>query len=115
MKLDTIGKREQLTGGILILPALLLLLLVYAYPIGRAFWLSTFTQNLGTQLKPVFSGLDNYERMVFDGRFWDTMRNTAILSIASVFLELLLGLGIALVLNQSFRGCLLYTSDAADE
>ncbi len=104
MNLDTIRKREQLTGWILVTPALLLLLLVFAYPIARAFWLSLFTQNLGTQLQLVFSGLDNYGRMVGDGRFWQTLWNTTVFTTISVFLELVLGMWIALVLNQSFRG-----------
>jgi multiple sugar transport system permease protein len=104
MTLNTIRGREQLTGWLLVIPALLLLLLVFAYPIGRAFWLSLFTKNLGTQLQPVFSGFDNYIRMVFDGRFWQSLGNTTLFTIASVILELLLGMGIALILNQSFRG-----------
>lgn len=104
MQLGTIQKREQLTGWLLTLPALLLLLLVFAYPIGQAFWLSLFTKNLATQLQPVYSGWANYVRMAFDGRFWETMQNTTIFTGISVFLELLLGTGIALVLNQSFPG-----------
>lgn len=101
---DVIREREQRTGWFLLLPAILLLLLVFAYPIGRAFWLSLFTQNLGTQLQTEFSGLYNYGRMVGDGRFWRSMLNTSIFTTASVLLELVLGMGVALVLNQSFKG-----------
>ncbi len=104
MKIDVLQAREQRTGWLLLLPALLLLSLVFAYPILRAFWLSLFTQNLGTQLKVVFSGLDNYGRMVGDGRFWQSLWNTSVFTLASVFLELILGMGVALVLNQSFPG-----------
>jgi multiple sugar transport system permease protein len=101
---DVIREREQRTGWLLVLPAIILLLLVFAYPIGRAFWLSFFTQNLGTQLRSEFSGFDNYVRMMGDGRFWRSMWNTTIFTTASVLLELVLGMAIALVLNQSFRG-----------
>ena len=103
-KVDTIKSREQRTGWILILPALILLLFVYGYPIARALWLSLFTQNLGTELKPVFSGLDNYIRMAGDGRFWQSFWTTSVFTVVAVLLELLLGLGIALVLNERFRG-----------
>jgi multiple sugar transport system permease protein len=96
--------RDQITGWLLSLPALLLLILVFAYPIGRALWLSLFTRNLGTKLEPVFSGLDNYTRMMGDGRFWQSCWTTTVFTATSVCLELLLGLGIALVLNRSFRG-----------
>ncbi len=102
--MDNIQRREQKTGWILILPALILLLLVYAYPILRAFWLSVFTQNLGTELELVFSGLSNYQRMISDGRFWQSLWNTTVFTVASVLLELILGIGVALVLNQAFRG-----------
>jgi multiple sugar transport system permease protein len=104
MKNTTINQQEKLTGWLLLIPALLVLSLVFIYPILRAFWLSLFTENLGTQLQPVFSGLANYMRMVGDGRFWQSLSNTSLFTVVSVFLELVLGMGIALVLNQSFRG-----------
>jgi multiple sugar transport system permease protein len=40
--------------------------------------------------------------MAGDGRFWQTFGTTAVFTTASVVLELLLGMGIALVLNQKF-------------
>jgi multiple sugar transport system permease protein len=95
---------EQKTGWLIVSPALLMLALVFIYPIGRALGLSLFSQNLGTQLQPIFSGLGNYSRMLGDGRFWQSLENTAIFTAISVVLELAIGLAIALVLNQSFRG-----------
>ncbi|MEH2249374.1 carbohydrate ABC transporter permease [Nostoc sp.] len=102
--LHSLRGREQRTAWILLTPALLLLLFVFAYPILRAFWLSVFTRNLGTELQPVFSGLENYMRMAGDGRFWQSLWATTVFTTASVLSELLLGLGIALVLNQAFFG-----------
>ena len=104
MTQDTIRNREQKTGWLLVAPALVILLLVYAYPILRAFWLSFFTQNLGTQLQPEFSGLANYGRMMGDGRFWQSLWNTTIFTSIALAFELTLGMGIALVLNRAFRG-----------
>ena len=104
MTKDVVRRRERRTGWLLLLPALLILALVFVYPILRAFWLSLFTENLGTELQPVFSGLSNYWRMMGDGRFWQSLWNTTVFTSISVVLELLLGLGIALVLNQSFKG-----------
>ncbi len=104
MNKNSIVSKERLTGWLLLIPALLVLSLVFIYPIARAFWLSLLTENLGNQLQPEFSGLANYSRMLGDGRFWQSMGNTTIFTVISVILELILGLGIALVLNQSFRG-----------
>lgn len=100
----TLNRQEKLTGWVMLIPALLVLGLVFIYPIVRAFWLSWFTENLGTQLQPVFTGLSNYQRMIGDGRFWQSLSNTATFTVISVLLELLLGLGVALVLNISFWG-----------
>lgn len=100
----TIESRERRTGWMLLAPALLILAAVYAYPITRSIWLSLFNQNLGTKLEPVFTGLSNYGRMGQDGRFWQTIGNTMVFTVSSLLLELILGMGIALVLNQAFRG-----------
>ncbi|WP_088241484.1 carbohydrate ABC transporter permease [Calothrix rhizosoleniae] len=103
-KLQTIRSREIRTAAVFLLPALLLLLLVFVYPIMRAFWLSLFTQNLGTKLQPVFSGINNYLRMSGDGHFWQSLGTTTIFTTASVLVELFIGLGVALILNQPFAG-----------
>jgi multiple sugar transport system permease protein len=104
MTQDAIRKREQRIGWWLIVPALLVLLLVFAYPIGRAFWLSLFEQNLGTELTAQFNGLGNYARLLGDGRFWRSLWNTSIFTVVSIVLELVLGMAIALVLDKNFRG-----------
>ncbi|WP_346290662.1 sugar ABC transporter permease [Sphaerothrix gracilis] len=96
--------REVRTGWLLALPAILLLLLVYAYPILRAFVLSLYAQNLSTELDTVFIGFDNYVRMALDGRFWGSIWHTAIFTSVSLVTELILGMCVALALNQAFRG-----------
>ncbi len=104
MTQDAIRQRERRVGWWLITPALLVLLLVFAYPIGRAFWLSLFEQNLGTELTAEFNGLGNYARLFGDGRFWRSLWNTSVFTLVSIVLELVLGMAIALVLDKSFRG-----------
>lgn len=101
---DYVREQERRTGWLLTIPALLILALVFAYPILRAFWQSFFTINLGNQLNAEFNGINNYLRMAQDGRFWNTLWNTTVFTVATVTLELILGMGIALVLNQAFRG-----------
>ncbi len=96
--------QERQTGLYLLLPAIVLLLFVFAYPIGRSIWLGLFDQNLGTELKPVFAGLSNYRRILGDGRFWQSFWVTTRFTLLSVTIELVLGMAIALVLNRSFWG-----------
>lgn len=104
MTQDYIRQRERRTGWYLTIPAVLVLLLVYAYPIIWAFVSSLFTENLSTNLTREFTGFDNYVRLALDGRFWNSIWNTAIFTIVSLIFELVLGLGIALALDQAFRG-----------
>ncbi|MBA4445308.1 sugar ABC transporter permease, partial [Cylindrospermopsis raciborskii CS-506_C] len=104
MNIQSLKSQPQKTAWILLLPAVLLLVIVFAYPIGRTFWLSFFTENLGTKLRPVYSGLDNYVRLLGDSRFWESFKSTTIFTLVSVSLELILGLNIALLLNQQFLG-----------
>jgi multiple sugar transport system permease protein len=101
---DYIRQRERRTGWMLTIPALLVLLLVYAYPIISAFVMSLFTENLSTNLEPVFTGFSNFSRMAQDGRFWQSLWNTAIFTTFSLVAELALGIIIALALDQAFRG-----------
>jgi multiple sugar transport system permease protein len=101
---DYIRQRERRTGWALTIPALLILLLVYAYPILSAFVMSLFTENLSTNLEPVFTGFSNFSRMAQDGRFWQSLWNTAIFTTFSLVAELVLGMIIALALDQAFRG-----------
>ncbi len=100
----TIQAREQRVGLYLLLPAIAVLLLVFAYPIARSIWLGFFAENLGTGLKPVFTGLSNYVRIMGDGHFWQTFWVTTRFTVISVVLELILGMAIAMVLHQPFRG-----------
>lgn len=96
--------REQRFAWSLLVPAIAILLLVFAYPIGRAGWESLFTRNLGTELQPVSSFPANYTRMALDSRFWQSLGHTLVFTSVSVVLELGLGMAIALVLNASFQG-----------
>ncbi len=85
-------------------PALLLLLAVFLWPMLDYAWLSLQAQTVFTGLKPVPVGLANWERLLGDGRFWQDAAQTLRFAVVSVGLELLLGLAIALLLHQSWRG-----------
>ncbi|WP_216902591.1 carbohydrate ABC transporter permease [Synechococcus sp. CCY 9618] len=85
-------------------PALLLLLAVFAWPMLEYAWLSLHAQSVFTGLEPVPVGLANWQRLLGDGRFWQDAGQTLRFAGVSVGLELVLGLGIALLLHQNWRG-----------
>ena len=102
--MKSIEAQTQRTGFYLLLPAIAVLLLVFAYPIGRSLWLGFFAQNLGTELEPVFVGLSNYGRILGDSHFWQTFWITVRFTVVTVALELALGMGVALILDRAFQG-----------
>ncbi|MFL6527746.1 MAG: carbohydrate ABC transporter permease [Chthoniobacterales bacterium] len=95
---------DQTFGALLVSPAAAFILCIAVYPIVRVLWLSFFAQNLGTSLQPKPVGIDNYVRLANDGRFFGSMRTTLFFTFVSVGIELLLGLGFALLMNRRFHG-----------
>ncbi len=89
---------------LLMAPALLLLALVFLWPIVHYGWLSLQAQTVFTNLEPVPVGLANWQRLLGDGRFWQDAGQTLRFAGVSVGLELALGLAIALLLHQRWRG-----------
>jgi ABC-type sugar transport system permease subunit len=95
--------RELRTPALLLLPTLAGLGAVSLYPIARSLWFSLRDTTLAAQTDS-FVGLENFSRLAGDGQFWNAYHQTLMLTAASTLLETLLGLGIALVLFETFRG-----------
>lgn len=81
------------------LPALVALVLVLAYPLVWNFWLSLHIERLGPR-DGEFVGLANYLRVYNSGALGDTILRTLIFTIGSVLAQFLLGLTIALALEE---------------
>lgn len=90
-----------------VLPSLLLVLSIAIYPIGFAFYLS-MTNRIRGNPGVDFIGLKNYISNLSDPQFWHYMKVTVIFVVASVSLELLLGFGLALLLNRNIKGRTLF-------
>ncbi|MGE3537016.1 MAG: carbohydrate ABC transporter permease [Candidatus Tectimicrobiota bacterium] len=96
---------ERALGVVMLAPMLLVLLLVVAYPLADALWLSLHRVNLAypEQGQP-FVGLDNYLHAFRQAEFWAALHRTLYFTVLSVVLELVLGLLFAVLLNERFRG-----------
>jgi ABC-type sugar transport system permease subunit len=98
----TLAGRQALTGYLLVLPAVLLLLGLVAYPFFFAISIS-FTDRLVGQ-PGSWVGLDNFRYLFNNPSFVKTVQNTIIMVVVSDILKLLIGLGLALLLNQAVPG-----------
>ena len=85
-------------------PALLLIAVVFGWPLLRYAWLSGHADSVLTGLIPIANGGANWLRLAADQRFWQDAAQTARFGLVSVSLELLLALAIALLLDQRWRG-----------
>ena len=97
---------------IFLAPMLFLMLLVAGWPLGRSVWFSLTETNINDMSASSFVGLANYcgefglfcNEAFWDGDWWISIKNTFKFSIVSVLLETLAGLGVAMLLNQEFKG-----------
>lgn len=94
--------RRHNRGTPFIVPSLILVALITVYPAVYALYLS-FHRKLPIFGISRFTGLDNYLFLIGDARFWNAFRNTLYFTVASVTLELILGLGVAILLDKAFR------------
>src|SRR2546425_12400497 len=102
----TLRDRLDLGSGFLpyflVLPTVLVILAVAAYPILNSIWLSL----LDNPLSPVANlvGLRNFVQLFGNNEFRGSIATTFIFTIVSVALETIFGLGIALLINGTFPG-----------
>lgn len=89
---------------LLMVPALLLLGVVFLWPWAHYSWLSLHASSLLTGLRAIPNGGANWQRLVQDGRFWQDAFQTLRFAGVSVALELGLGLLTALILHRPSKG-----------
>jgi multiple sugar transport system permease protein len=92
----------RVLGYILIVPAAVILLGLLAYPLVLGVWLSLTSATLG---KPgVFIGLQNYATILADPTFRGAAAFSIMYTVCAEIGKLVLGLALALLLNQQFKG-----------
>jgi ABC-type sugar transport system permease subunit len=92
-------------------PSLALITLVIVFPLAYSFWLSFRNFDLSVGPDSEFVGGANYvEALIRDSRFINSIWNTAIIIGPSLVLELLVGLGLALLLSRVGRGRAIITA-----
>ncbi len=103
-----LGRRQTKEKWILLAPAMLVLALITLIPLANTLWLSFTDTRISALPKPVhFIGLENYLYALTDPDFQAALYRTLYFTIVSVGLEGVLGVAVAVLLNQQFRGQLL--------
>lgn len=101
-------EHQTLSAWLFLLPSFVGFLVFIAIPVVAAFAIAFLRWNLFSG--PRWAGLTNFSLLLDDPAFQDALWNTVYFTVVSVPLTVVVGLGIALLVNQSFRGVVVFRS-----
>ncbi|KAB2348365.1 carbohydrate ABC transporter permease [Actinomadura rudentiformis] len=95
------AKAERRLGLLLSAPAIVVMLLVTAYPLLNALYLSMFSYRLTAPDDRRFVWFGNYVTALTDGLFWQDVFTTFFVTAVTVGIELVLGFAFAMVMHRA--------------
>ena len=98
------ARAERRLGWMLCAPAVIVMIAVTAYPVGYAIYLSLERYNLELPQAVKFIGLANYGAVLSSPYWWQALKVTAIITVFSVAITLVLGMILALVMHRTLFG-----------
>ena len=99
-KQTLLERQYSFLGLMLIAPTVLVFCAVIVYPLVSAIYLSMF-QIFTPTLEGAWVGLDNYRTLLADREFWTSLRTNLIWTAGTLTLQIVFGVGMALVLHQN--------------
>jgi multiple sugar transport system permease protein len=94
------SRAENRLGQRLVAPAVIMMLLVTAWPMLKALYDSTFRYRLTAPDDKEFVGISNYTTVLTDSLFWQTTWNTVLIMVVTVAVELVIGFVFAMVMHR---------------
>ncbi len=111
LKMRLGGMSDKAIAWLFITPSVLLLLAINIFPLLWTIQLSFTNYRANRPNAPIaYVGLDNYRNILTDPDVWQAMQATAHFVLWSIVLELVLGFGLALLINRRFRGHSFWTT-----
>ena len=95
--------RKDLREYLFLLPVFSLILVIFAYPYIRTFYLSFFNVRFGVP-EMHYVGLDNFANLMTNTTFWQALSRSFVWAGGNLAIQLSIPLGIALLLNKKIRG-----------
>jgi multiple sugar transport system permease protein len=95
------ARAERRLGWMLCAPAVVVMIAVTAYPIGYAIYLSLERYDLRFPQEAKFIGLANYGAVLSSPYWWHALWITAVITVVSVAIELVLGMLLALLMHRT--------------
>ena len=102
---DTQARKRRRTSTLFLLPAAFVLTVITLAPLLYSLFVSFTNWTLTVPgREKVFVGTANYSGIVFNPSFWRAVQVTLLFGVSSTGLELVLGVILAIMLNQEFIG-----------
>jgi multiple sugar transport system permease protein len=98
------ARSERRLGWLLCAPAAIVMLAVAAYPIGYAIYLSLHRADLRFPDQNKFIWFENYKTVLSSHLWWQDLWTTVEIMVISVAVELVIGMGLALVMHRALKG-----------
>ncbi len=98
------ARAERRLGWLLCAPAVIVMVAVTAYPIGYAVYLSFQRYILSAPQLNKFVGFSNYAAVLSSPFWWQALKVTAVITVVSVAVELVLGMLLALLMYRTIFG-----------
>src|SRR5258708_22784481 len=92
-------RQDTIVGWLLVAPSLIIILGVTLQPVLSTLYISFFDAPTSINLTGTFIGFGNYSSILQDSVLWQTIWRTLYFMATSVALELILGIGIAQLIN----------------
>jgi len=103
-ELSPLRQKEAKFGMKLVAPTVILIALLILYPVFYNIYLSFFDVTISPNETNTFLGLKNYTNVLTDSTFWVSFWKTVVFTIITVVGSIVLGLGVAVLMNKEFPG-----------
>ncbi|WP_164465325.1 carbohydrate ABC transporter permease [Phytoactinopolyspora halophila] len=93
--------RRKARPYVLSIPAVLIIAgILYPFFLGAYYGVLNYS---AINPEPIFVGLENFARVLTDSQFWGSVRVTLVFAVVATGAEMVLGVGVALLLNRASR------------
>ncbi len=96
-------RKQGLSAFLFLSPTLLIFSVFVAFPVLFSFYLSFHKWNMFSPDQS-FVGIENYKRIIANPEFWMVLKHTAVYTLGTVPLNMVLALGVAYLLNKKIAG-----------
>ena len=104
------GYLDKYAKQIFTIPSLIIIIILIVYPSIYLVRMCFSEYDFTYMRVPEFNGIENFKLLIEDKYFWNALFNTFIISISAVTIEFIVGLSLALLVENTTKGSLLFKS-----